>query len=731
MANKQLRETLSLDRGAFRERVINELKDVNPCDKARVITECLDHFIKDRAWVDRINLDDITVMVTQSKGDNKVLAESVANKVSPKAMTKRVCEGSNASDWDLMRKARNFTKEEVLKALKGVISTKRYNDIRDDYKIAKLRELSKSEQEKVCKKLDACKKAVQESLKTPVKESTLLEGASNFGSLKNFPLLVYIPYDDFYDSLEYVDECPKMDEFDNEDDYYEAYDSFVDDYYNKHYKGVALLTDEDEANLEADIDEFNNETKDICSDMDEDKYYDNSDLEDIKVKLEPGYYEGVQVDVEHEKSLDYLDEDIKKEQLARFNKFFDDIKNKYGLTSLSVAYKFSNGETGYNIKEDLKEEVQLNENGDKTTFKLSTGNCPILDAGLYYSPLYEIMPDRSDEPERFKEFEKCVMDCAKPILDELVHNTDGFEVVSVDSYYHPRYYNYSTDELDFTVRYTKDDLGDVIEAYSNNKDFIDFLQNYKSYDGFISFFADNREDFITQDYDKSVAQIIKYNVSQEEYDKANEDLYYDVSDCGFYGDDEDFDDVEESVKRCGKASKQEEAKQPVKEGYYDYLDKDYADILDSDVNVYDVKQYVLDVTDNQYRTHYTDKYAIYVCANGKGCVVDYEAVGQDFNNVDEDIAFGVEPNKEDEYVDEQGNKHRTINVMATHRLTTTPKEVMEKAPKETMKCRDFFRKYKYNDRCAHNFKDMAEYIKKNDDLSKYHEILDDFEDDNQ
>lgn len=790
MAKKQLKETLSLDREAFKEKALNELKNVDKYHKARVITECLDHFIRARRWVDRINLDDIECMITQSNEDDTTLVESVISKVCPRTMAKKLNEGSNASDWDLMRKARDFTQEEVLKALKGVVSTKTYNDIKNDYKIAKLRQLTKSEQEKVAKKLE--KKDIKESLEKPLTESvSLLEGTSNFGSLDNFPLLVYIPYDEFYDSLEYVDGYPKMEDYDNEDDYYEAQEKFVDEYYDKHYKGVALLTDEDVANLESDIEDFNRQTKDIAYDL------DNYDLEDIQLKLEPGYYEGVQIDCEYEKSFNYLDEKVKEEQLARFKKFFDDIKTKYGLTSLSVAYRFSNGETGYKIEEELDEKVQLNEEGDKTTFGLSTGNTPILDAGLYYSFLGELVPSRADEPERFKEFEDCVMEKAKPILDELVKKSGDFEVVSVDAYYHPKYYNYETDELDFTVKYTGNELGTVIETYANNLDFIEFLKNYSSYDGFISNFADTKEDFETQDYGKSVAQILKYNVSQEEYERANEQLYYDVMDCGFYPEDED-DDVEESLEEASKrgnkfmyriymknrdkdyasgkdykdaksmltdAKKDFElatkelrtnpnelvcklyafvdddyynykdlrslkdiegeielndkyANESIEEGYHDYMDRDYADYLGKDVDVYDVKQFVENETENKYRTHYTDKYAIIVCDNGKGCVVDYEAVGQDFDNIDDKISFGVEENKDNEYTDEQGNKHYTINVMATHRLNTTPRDLIENAPKETMKMRDFFRKYKYNDRCSHNFRDLIKYINMNNKSTK-------------
>lgn len=199
------------------------------------------------------------------------------------------------------------------------------------------------------------------------------------------------------------------------------------------------------------------------------------------------------------------------------------------------------------LKESMKKRKSLKESDNRDTFTLDTSNTPILDCGLYYTLLGELDPGRDDD--RFKEFEDCVKECAQPILDELVRKTPNFEVVSVGTYYHPRYYNYETDCLEFTVKYTGGELGTVIEEYANNQDFIDFLQNYKSYDGFISFYADNKDEFVTQDYIKSVSQIIKYNVTQEDYERANEELYYDVSDCGFYPEDEyDEDETEESLK---------------------------------------------------------------------------------------------------------------------------------------------------------------------------------------
>jgi len=155
-----------------------------------------------------------------------------------------------------------------------------------------------------------------------------------------------------------------------------------------------------------------------------------------------------------------------------------------------------------------------------------------------------------------------------------------------------------------------------------------------------------------------------------------------------------------------------------KNEYFAYMDKKYAELLDSNVDVYDINQFILSESNNELKAHYTDKRAIIICANGKGCVVDYEAVGQDFDNIDSEISFGAVENKNNEYTDEQGVKHKTISIIATHEVTTTPKEVMEKAPKETIKYRDFFTKYDYNDRCASNFESLAGYIEENNGLQE-------------
>ena len=466
-------------------------------------------------------------------------------------------------------------------------------------------------------------------MKKKLHESTL-NFRRNFEH-KEFPLLVFISYDEFLDSVHNDSECPKVDDYADMDDYYEALYEFEDNYADKYFKNIAILDFDAIDEIKNDIDEFNGDTKIVAGSLDVDKYYENQDLEDIMVELKDGYYSGAYIDVNHENYFDNLDEGIKQEQISRFANFLNELKGKYGLTTVSCDAVFSNGEGVYSIKESIakkdKHKNPINENllketlisklenidecgnegkinaivetfdhfdsernwtnkmnrydistmiyqssdindlvenltnrllaktinkkavkeavankklhesfkklheSVQDTFQLSTENCPILDAGLYYPLLGELLPEDKEEQE---EFYKVVEDQALPILDELVKHTPDFEVVSVDGYYHPKYYNYETDALYFTVKYLGNELGTVIEEYSNNPEFIEFLKNYKSYDGFISFFADNRDDFITQEVGKSVAQILKFNVNHNDYEKATEDLYYAVSDYGYY-----------------------------------------------------------------------------------------------------------------------------------------------------------------------------------------------------
>ena len=60
-------------------------------------------------------------------------------------------------DWDDLRKIKNYPEKKVLEALKSIIPAKRYNEIKDNFKWADIRTLTKAEREKLFKKLDTVK----------------------------------------------------------------------------------------------------------------------------------------------------------------------------------------------------------------------------------------------------------------------------------------------------------------------------------------------------------------------------------------------------------------------------------------------------------------------------------------------------------------------------------------------------------------------------------------------
>ena len=813
-------------------RINENLKKVkNPLDregKANAIVEALNFFDQKRDWVEKINREEIISLITNSK-DVEVLCESVIAKVNNTPFTKA---------------------------------------------------LNESKKKKESKKLN-------ESLTKPLKEEKLNEGTSNFYDHNYLPLLVFMMDDEIEAHMDYDNGRPKEDDFEDYDDYFDALEKFKDEFYDKYYKGVCILTEEEVDDLKFDLDAFNSETKELAYELTDDAENENWDLEDIKLVLEPGYYEGAQIKCEYEKNFDYLTEDVKKAQLERFNTFLDKMQKKYGLTKLKTAYRMSNGETGYTIIEELK---HLNE-GVKKTVKFAVPESEmgaiqkkIDDCGFTINSLGN--KDGYDEFEVVGDTDK--EDCWK-VVDDLVKEINTHKNVTVANenlqeasdiqtkatkmLSEKKYYidmAWKNGKTWKTAPMTLKEIGEQVGSEISEDQFVDMMSNniknrkdaknltkgeiVKLYDymdgqwqgkdvlwsineglteatgnelkqekqelykdGYTnltpeqkqrereisciemidslicygpldesgkSTFA-NGEELVSEE-EKHAHNYLKSYIEELGRDKvvelADEQLR-DIKEIKYAGEDSEgvqynsITYVDESLNESGyvgnakiitelpKVNDQygykdhyvkKVTKLDTKDGYttyeivtqekgsedlgdtvdiakwevalkeslnedndyFAYMDKDYANVLDKDVDVYDIKQFVLDDTDNKYRTHYTDEYALIIAPNGKGCLADYEAIGQKFDSVDSEVEFGVEENKDNEYVDEQGNKHKAVNIFATHTLTTTPKEIMEKAPKKTMKYRDFFRKYKYNDRCASNFKELVSYIEENGGLQE-------------
>ena len=138
-------------------------------------------------------------------------------------------------------------------------------------------------------------------------------------------------------------------------------------------------------------------------------------------------------------------------------------------------------------------------------------------------------------------------------------------------------------------------------------------------------------------------------------------------------------------------------------------DEETDPVLDKTIKVYDINalidKEINPDSDIQYRAFDFDGgAAIIVKSDGSGCIADYEGVGYTFDSTSEEKPVYICPKDEDD-----GNGHRTIHIMATASFKASVDELL-KAPSKEMKVKDFFTKYKYNDRCARNFDEIKHYI---------------------
>ena len=177
------------------------------------------------------------------------------------------------------------------------------------------------------------------------------------------------------------------------------------------------------------------------------------------------------------------------------------------------------------------------------------------------------------------------------------------------------------------------------------------------------------------------------------------------------------DDEAEKIEKVVEAEFDEEE---VDEGCSECkLTEDKVDdkILDKTIKVYDINDFidkeVNPDSDVQYKAwHLGDGAAILVKADGSGCIVDYEAVGSDFDSVDDLVRIDICPK------DEVGEDGRTrVHLVPTASFKVPVSDLM-KAPSKEMKVRDFFRKWDYNDRCRRNFDGIKEFLVEGKKASK-------------
>jgi hypothetical protein len=121
------------------------------------------------------------------------------------------------------------------------------------------------------------------------------------------------------------------------------------------------------------------------------------------------------------------------------------------------------------------------------------------------------------------------------ILRDLKQATDFITNITFkDSFYSPKEYNFSTDEIDFIITVNKLKLKKTLKELQNDQEFKKFLyDNYTSYDGFISFTPDNPKDLIesiimdNQESDQAIGALITYLTKANDALNEIEMLVYD------------------------------------------------------------------------------------------------------------------------------------------------------------------------------------------------------------
>lgn len=121
----------------------------------------------------------------------------------------------------------------------------------------------------------------------------------------------------------------------------------------------------------------------------------------------------------------------------------------------------------------------------------------------------------------YEDFDKHIMQTYKEIMEEALTDQDIPCVISPIRIDKPRFYNYSDNCVVFEIK-LPDDFSSRLKDALCDIDFMEFLnEEYKSYNGFVSFMPNTKdkfEEFIEDDIERATSAFINFTV------KSNTDV---------------------------------------------------------------------------------------------------------------------------------------------------------------------------------------------------------------
>ena len=235
-----------------------------------------------------------------------------------------------------------------------------------------------------------------------------------------------------------------------------------------------------------------------------------TETESKKIKKEAKYSDGYEDDLPEE-----YPEDIR-------NKYYEYVDSiPYDDEPLDfrnwVAQEYPDVYAKIETENTLKEAETKTETGTKRE-ELNTGILPVVNVDMYSlsDNLYEYDIDQ-------KELDEIVMEIAPKYIEDTISEILPNVSVVAKLVYHPKQYNYSGDELEFDLVVDSNAYEELKEKTVNNPEFKQFLKdNYSSRSGFVSFMADDLDDFETQEEWKQMVQVIMFNIPKDKIELNND-----------------------------------------------------------------------------------------------------------------------------------------------------------------------------------------------------------------
>lgn len=167
-------------------------------------------------------------------------------------------------------------------------------------------------------------------------------------------------------------------------------------------------------------------------------------------------------------------------------------------------------------------ELKTEAEGGTIKENLNTGVLPIIDVDMY--SLNDEIPESATQ----EGLDEIVQDIAPKYIKEVIQGVLPSVEIYATGVYHPKQYNFSGDELEFDLVVSSQEYEALKNKVLSDENFNAFLRNnYKSYDGFVSYMATDVSEFETQDTWKQVVQVIMFAIQDEDNFEAIKNEYLD------------------------------------------------------------------------------------------------------------------------------------------------------------------------------------------------------------